>query len=395
MDTKANLLLSQSERNAEEGFYDYIIIGCGCAGLSLALHIIHSGWFSDKKILIMDKGEKNRNDRTWCYWEKEAGLFEDIVYRKWDRLSFANNAGLSQFSIAPYYYKMIRGEDYYKYCLDRIAIEKNFTIQYAAVERVFSDGQGTGIEVEGKKIYSRYVFNSAFFTKPELKNKQYWLLQHFKGIVIRVPQNVFDSSVALLMDFRALQKGGLSFSYVLPMAPNEALVEYTIFSKEILTDSEYDFALKNYISNILGIYQYDIVATELGAIPMTNVRFKSAYGSIINIGTAGGKTKGSTGYTFNFIHRHSKAIVSRLIKNKRPIIRTKPRRFSFYDGLMLHILALNPSKGVEIFGSLFKKNPPQKVLRFLDDQSNLLEEISIIRSLPFKPFLKAAIKQLF
>ena len=54
--------------------YDYIIAGAGCAGLSLAVHMIHSGKFSDKKILIVDKDDKQKNDRTWCFWEKEPGL---------------------------------------------------------------------------------------------------------------------------------------------------------------------------------------------------------------------------------------------------------------------------------------------------------------------------------
>jgi len=61
--------------------YDYIITGAGCAGLSLAMHMIHSGRFSDKKVLLVDKDPKRANDRTWCFWEKEEGLFQSIVYK--------------------------------------------------------------------------------------------------------------------------------------------------------------------------------------------------------------------------------------------------------------------------------------------------------------------------
>ena len=38
--------------------YDYIIAGAGCAGLSLAMHIIHSGKLQDKKVLIIDQNPK-------------------------------------------------------------------------------------------------------------------------------------------------------------------------------------------------------------------------------------------------------------------------------------------------------------------------------------------------
>ncbi len=72
-----------------EGIYDYIIAGAGCAGLSLAMHMIHSGKFRDKKILIVDQSTKTLNDRTWCFWQKEPGLFESIVYKEWRHLFFS------------------------------------------------------------------------------------------------------------------------------------------------------------------------------------------------------------------------------------------------------------------------------------------------------------------
>ena len=39
---------------SESDHYDYIISGAGCAGLSLVMHLINSGKFSNKKILIVD-----------------------------------------------------------------------------------------------------------------------------------------------------------------------------------------------------------------------------------------------------------------------------------------------------------------------------------------------------
>jgi lycopene beta-cyclase len=68
--------------------YDYIISGAGCAGLSLAMHIINSGRLADKKILLIDKDPKRANDRTWCFWEKDKGLFESIVVKEWEKVSF-------------------------------------------------------------------------------------------------------------------------------------------------------------------------------------------------------------------------------------------------------------------------------------------------------------------
>ena len=51
--------------------------GAGCASLSLLMRMIRSGKFTDKKILLIDKEQKNKNDRTWCFWETQNGFFED------------------------------------------------------------------------------------------------------------------------------------------------------------------------------------------------------------------------------------------------------------------------------------------------------------------------------
>jgi lycopene beta-cyclase len=54
----------------ETQIYDYIIVGAGAAGLMLANAMALDPFFSDKRILILDKDPKEANDRTWCFWEK-------------------------------------------------------------------------------------------------------------------------------------------------------------------------------------------------------------------------------------------------------------------------------------------------------------------------------------
>jgi lycopene beta-cyclase len=109
--------------------YDYIITGAGCAGLSLAVHLIHSGKFRDKNILLIDQDLKKDNDRTWCFWEKQPSLFQPVVYKEWKELQF-HSANLSKaLEIKPYVYKLIRGIDFYNYCLDIISQQKNISFK--------------------------------------------------------------------------------------------------------------------------------------------------------------------------------------------------------------------------------------------------------------------------
>ncbi|HWN88777.1 MAG TPA: hypothetical protein VNM35_06935, partial [Chitinophagaceae bacterium] len=80
-------------------------------------------------------------------------------------------------------------------------------------------------------------------------------------------------------------------------------------------------------------------------------------------------------------------------KNLSKVPRT-PGRFHFYDKVLLDVLHNKRVTARDIFTSLFKKNKPQQVLKFLDNESSLKEELKIISTLPTFPFLKAALKQI-
>lgn len=182
---------------------------------------------------------------------------------------------------------------------------------------------------------------------------------------------------------------------MLPLSHCEALVEYTLFSKELLHESKYQHALNDYVTQRLGITAFEIIEEEFGIIPMTNYPFSAREKSIVNIGTAGGRTKGSSGYTFKFIQKNAAAIVKSLIEKDNPFdVQKENSRFHFYDSVLLDILHHRSLNGDVIFSKLFKKNPAALVLKFLDNETSLMEELKIISTLPTLPFTKAALRQL-
>jgi lycopene beta-cyclase len=376
--------------------YDYIITGTGCAGLSLAVHLAHSKKFSHKKILLVDREQKQENDRTWCFWEKEQGLFESIIYRQWENAWVHSHDHSNLLELSPYRYKLIRGIDFYEYCYKVIKEHSNFTILRRQVDSVKSEHGKTWVECGEEKYVAEYIFNSILFEKPVIKSKEHWLLQHFKGWIIETESAVFNPQEATLMDFRVPQKQGTSFIYIMPFSANSALVEYTLFTGELLGMDQYDEALRTYIERILRPGNYKITSEEIGAIPMTNFKFPAVNGNIINIGTAGGQTKGSSGYTFRNIQKHAERLTDSLIKKNNPFISLPggAARFRFYDSVLLRILKNRRLGGDKIFTRLFEKNKTRQVLRFLDNESNYADELRIISSLPTWPFLKAAIKEL-
>lgn len=376
--------------------YDYIICGAGCAGLSLAMHLIQSGKFGEKKVLLIEQGTKKQNDRTWCYWEQGKGPFESIVHKQWQKLKVYGKGFSKTLHIQPYAYKLIRGIDFYNYCLALIKCQPNFEVIQATVTAVNQQAGGAAVVTEAGTYVSGFVFNSVLFNPPVLQKRDIWLLQHFKGWYIKTDKAAFDPAVGTLMDFRTDQKEGTSFFYMLPFSATEALVEYTLFSPELLADEKYENALQDYIIQRLGVTGFAVLEKEFGVIPMTNHLFDKGRGSVVNIGTAGGYTKGSSGYTFQFIQKSSAAIVASLIARGDPFeVQKTPRRFSFYDSVLLRVLQSETVEGADVFTTLFKKNKPQAVLKFLDNETKLSEELEIITTLPTLPFAKAAVKQIF
>ena len=378
--------------------YDYIFCGAGCATLSVLLRMIRSKKFNDKKILLIDKELKNKNDRTWCFWEKDNGFFEDVVYKKWDKLSFFSDEFSDTLDIQPYEYKMIKGIDFYNYCFSEIAKYKNIDILYGKVGSIICDRDGITLAINNAlhQFEQAIVFNSFPNHNDNTDSKkEINFLQHFKGWIIETPNAVFDPAKATFMDFRVQQDRGTTFTYVLPFSETTALVEYTLFTKNILKDEEYENALKAYIKDFLKVDEYKITEEEFGVIPMTTKKYDFYSNSMYNIGTAGGQTKASSGYTFQFIQKQAEAIVDHILKNKSILeIPATNGRFVFYDRVLLEVLYSKRASGKEIFTTLFKKNKPQQVLKFLDNESSLLNELKIISTLPTFPFLKAALKQI-
>lgn len=378
--------------------FDYIIAGSGLAGLSLLHHFLLSDQLKKKNILVLDQAQKNRNDRTWCYWESGSSVFDPVVIKSWNTLQFISPAIDKTFRLKAYKYKMIRGIDFYQYVLDHAAAYGNVTFRHEAIEEILESNGRPLVRTDQHTYHADYVFNSTGLFTPKMSPKD-TLLQHFMGWKIKTKQPVFDPIKATLMDFRPSQKHGTTFMYVLPLTETEALVEYTLFTPEVLKKEAYVQALEAYISDQLQLDSYEVEHEEYGIIPMSLARFQQQIGNkrrIINLGTAGGYTKASTGYTFQFVQRHVRAITELLSQGHPPLMQRtfRDKMFDWYDRTLLDVLLTGKMTGEEIFTNLFKKTDPELILAFLDNNSGFWEEFIIRNSVPQIPFMTSGMKQL-
>lgn len=375
--------------------YNYIFTGSGLSALMTVYEIVQSGKFKDKTILLIDENAKKTNDRTWCFWDDKK-LYDDLASAKWKSAWFKNENFERELNLAPYQYKMVKGLDFYNLVFDVILKQEN--IQF--INKKVIDFQELGnhclVKTETESITCNQIFNSIF--NPEIvknQTKYPFLHQHFIGWFIKSKEAVFNPDCATFMDFSVEQKGNTRFMYVLPTSETEALLEYTLFSKELLPKEEYETEIKNYIQK-LGITEYEIIEKEQGNIPMTCYPFwEHNSKNIINIGSAGGWTKASTGYTFKNATKKSKALVQFLTKESDFRKFLKKDKFWFYDLLLLDILDKKNQLGSTIFSSIFQKGNSTVIFKFLDEETTLWEDLQVIWKCPKSLFIKAFFNRIF
>ena len=375
--------------------YHYIFTGSGLSALMTVYELLLSGKFDDKSILLIDENTKKANDRTWCLWD-EHNLFDEIVSKKWNQAIFANEKFNRVLELTPYQYKKINGLDFYELVFKKISEHKNIHFLNQKVVDFTELGNHCVVKTEQETFTCNKIFNSIY--NPEVvtaQNKFPLIQQHFVGWFIKSKEAVFTPNCATFMDFSVEQKGNTRFMYVLPTSENEALLEYTLFSKHLLSKEEYESEIQKYIEN-LGIKEYEIIEKEQGNIPMTCYPFwKHNTKNVINIGSAGGWTKASTGYTFKNASKKSKALVQ-FLKSESDFTKFhKKDKFWFYDLLLLDILSSKNELGSKIFSSMFKKGESTVIFKFLDEETSIWEDLQVIWKCPKMLFVKALFGRIF
>jgi len=368
--------------------YSYIFTGGGCAALSLAYKMQIAGLLKGKTVLIIDRETKNKNDRTWAFWTKKDTAFEKIVNNTWNQIEFRSRFFSEDISLVPYKYQVIKGIDFYKFVLAEINKNKNIHFLKEEILSIKKEKNTTIVKTPSATFSADWVFDSRFHSDI-IPKESIFLKQHFKGWIIETPKVEFDIDKIRLFDFRTEQNGVMRFFYIIPYSPQKALIEYTLFSEHLLEEKVYDVAIGKYIDEVLKIQYYKIVEEEKGIIPMTDYEFPtSSIENVINIGTLGGCSKASTGYTFLRIQKQCDEIVEVLKKTGSPITNiSKSKRFALYDALMLKVLQDKGQFAEKVFSNLFSKNPIDRLFRFLDEESSVIEEVKLMNTTPKGLFL--------
>ena len=358
--------------------YKAAIIGLGPSGL-LVNKLIYDN--SKSEIIAFENTDINKRNNFFGFWLTDwMKPFESLVEKKWSNWIIANDEKSVTHNDNNHPYCVISFKKWKDYCLDtanKLELVNKKVIKYDPVENFYK------IVTEDKREY----YAERIYDSRHTKEKKDELIQHFFGINITTPEKKFNKNILTLMNFTK-EDNILHFIYVLPFTENKALIESTVFSKNILNENWYREKISDYL-NKLNINQFQETSIEKGTIPMFFSPDKpSKDPNIINIGIRGGACKSSTGYAFSFLIKQIQLLKSSK-KNKVHVHNFIEQNM---DNIFIKYLKNNSENG-NSFLELANKLSGAEFQSFMMGQSTFLTKFKIIKSMPKIPFIKALISK--
>jgi len=370
--------------------FDYIILGGGLSGLTLAYELNKQGCLENKTLCILEKRKEYSRDKSWSYWDFENNKFPNCVIGSWDTFSITLNQKTINITCPQSPYRTIDSKKFYDFVTDQLRSNDNIvTVMDCTIQTI----EGHAIHTNKGNYVGKVIYDSLI----DLSHQTPTMYQHFFGCEVETDNDCFNENIVDLMNFDCSQDGGLHFFYTLPFSKNKALIETTWYSKIIKKKSEYQNEIDYYLreKNIKGKITY----TEYGAIPLNlkkNNKKSNSSKDYIKIGSAGRLTRASTGYTFQAIQSFSEQLAGNLKLDRNltvPNIRHK--KYDFLDEIFLSVMEHEYKSMPGIFFNLFKSNDSVATISFLSDRSNWIQDLKVILSMPKLIFIKNLILHIY
>jgi lycopene beta-cyclase len=373
---------------------DLIVIGAGCAGLSLGFHLAKMGKDAPKTIFLEQRTEYH-NDRTWCFWGHPKTPFMELVQNRWSKVKVKDSqerSALIECESSPY--QLLIASDFYQHTLERI--EKNSKLELRKGVKLTNEPVSMGgewlVQTNAGYFKTKAIIDTRPLPMNSMRDTTLW--QSFVGYEIECDAPLFDANTAHLMDFSEANSDFVGFTYVLPFSSTKALIEFTSFGSQPYSKEELLGQLDKTVAKYVGDSHFSIIRTESGLIPMglgaTHPARKNTLPvSYAKVGVTAGSARPATGYTFQRIQAWAQECAKELQRTGLPISHSADSfLLSKMDTIFLNVLRNNPQMGSSLFMDMFSKVSHPRLIRFLSDQGGLLDYLAVVTALPPLPFLK-------
>jgi lycopene beta-cyclase len=369
---------------------DVLILGGGCAGLSLAVALAERA--PAMRVDTLEARMDYTRDRTWCFWNSAPHPFSGGVTHRWDSWRVSHAGAEARQRSLHYRYEHLPADRFYELAIDRVKDAGQQLTLGVDVQSVRQRDDLYEVQTQHGIVRSRWVFDSR---PPSLPGSQPLLAQRFTGWHVRTQSPCFDASVVDLMDFQPTDECGRTmFFYVLPFSSTEALVEATYLEQPALPPADAEAALRLYLQGLCGD-AYEVLYRESAMLPMGEQRPRSRSGErrerMLSIGTRGGRVKASSGYAFQRIQRQSASIADALAHGNPIPFSFEPPFYAVLDRIFLEALRRSPAHAATYFMAMFRRIPADTLVRFLSERASLSEILRVMLALPKLDFVQASL----
>jgi len=368
---------------------DILILGAGCAGLSLALRLAADGENCPSTVILESRPHYS-NDRTWCFWDDGSAHLRELVQHRWPRVTLAHGEHRISVDCHTIPYAMIPAEHFYAHATEKLAETAHVTV--AMNEPVIGEPRKEGslwrVETRCGSHWAKRLIDTRPQRVPQRGAAVLW--QSFSGHEIECEEDRFDPGVARLMDFSPSENGRITFLYLLPLSPRRALVEVTVLAPDPLGPEDLTEELAAFIRRQVGESSHAVLRSEHGVLPMGQAAFdRGTDVSHVRVGVAAGGARAASGFAFQRIQRWANACAAELIAGQPPLSHSSdPWITRAMDALFLRVLRAHPERAPELFLALFALEDPRRIIRFMSDQAVVADYAAIILALPPWLFLR-------
>ena len=378
--------------------FDVIILGGGCAGLSLATQLASLGG-TCPRVVVLEGRAVYTHDRTWCFFKNPQAPVQHSVQHAWPLMRITSGTGSVTVDCGSMPYEMVHAGQFYQSAQsiisqsDHIDLRMGVAITKAPEKR---DGVWRVDTVVGE-FHAPYVIDTRPAKRPERDGAKLW--QSFYGQEIECNADTFDVGCGDLMDFSAANACGaqaafpdaVSFVYVLPTTARRALLEFTVFGPDPLNPDLLHDLLAKAIMQRVGSTQFSLLRSEHGVLPMGTLSPVSRHdASYVFAGLTAGGARPSSGYAFARIQRWAASCAEALASGQGPVGHA-PDGFILraMDALFLKLVRAHPQAAPDLFAALFSGTNTESLIRFLSDRATLADNVRVVAALLPMPLLRA------